>query len=130
MKTVLKVYFKLLAFIKNKEVLELKSLGFWRQGGRLYNLSEYFIDPQGQLYSKNSYTWELNHTRGKDILICSNGTMNNGSIINTLRTTTGRKVTVPRKNIHFNLLNDNHVITLVSKTDSRKLKVWDARYVG
>lgn len=130
MKTLFKLYFKVRALIQGKEVLELKSLGWWKQGGKVYNLREYYVDPKGQLYSRNGATWELNHRKGKDILICSNGTVNKSRLINTLRTIGGKKVTVSRKNIHFNLLNDNHVITLVSKTDSRKLKVWDSRYVG
>lgn len=107
---------------KPKEGLTLSNLGWYWQGAYTYNLSEYYVDKSGQLYSFNSHTWERNKSKDKDILICSNNTTNkNGDIINTLRTTSGIKVTVKRKDLKF----DEFKMTVleVRNTTPRHLKV-------
>lgn len=65
--------------------------------GVLYN---YLITDTGMLLSINTATWELDSKRGKDMLICSNGSINKqGWVHNSLRTTRGKKITVNRCDI-------------------------------
>ena len=65
--------------------------------GVLYN---YLITDTGMLLSINTATWELDSKKGKDILICSNGSINKqGLVHNSLRNIRGKKITVNRCDI-------------------------------
>lgn len=130
MKTVLKIYLGIIAFFGDRKVLELRSLGMHKQGGKEFNLKEYFLDSEGQLYSRNGGTWELNPRKGYDILKCSNNTYSKGDLINTLRTIGGNKVTVRRKDLNFNSLKTETVVMLIQNADShRKFSVMESLYV-
>ena len=109
-------------YLENRNVLELSPLAYFEHSGKLYNLSEYFVDKKGQLYSRNRSTWEIDPRKDKDILVCSNlSTTKSGEIINTLRTPSGTKVTINRKEIKFRSWNT--VKLKVTPVGTRHLKV-------
>lgn len=102
--------------------LEISSLGTYSQGGKKHNLSEYYVDREGQLYSRNTDTWELDSRSGRDLLICSNKNVNKlGSVVNSLRTTSRKKVTVRRESLKFNRFNVTKLN--VTKTGDRHFKI-------
>lgn len=113
--------------------LELAPLGFHHRPVKndVVNLDEYMIDKKGNLYSKNSLTWEVNKRFDKDMLICSNNsTNNNGEIVNTLRDIRGRKHTVVRNDLSFSTLkglNGSWSIVAKKKGD-RHLTVSSTKY--
>ena len=51
------------------DIIELSSLGYISRAGNIYDMSHYYLDITGQLYSRNSSSWEINRKSGKDILI-------------------------------------------------------------
>ncbi len=114
---------------KDEEIMQklvLTPLGDFTQNGKTYDLNAYFIDRNRKLYSRNLDTWEINHKKGKDILICSDGsTDNSGHIINSLRTEIGDKVTIRRSNMNFfALVRRNGAVVLdVKPTGTRHLKI-------
>jgi len=101
--------------------------------GVFSDLTNYFIDELGNLYSQNPYTWELNKQKGKDLLICSDNTQDKyGNIINSLRDTKGYKVTVRRKDLVYGRLKlHSPIITVkVLSTTPRHYKVLSHNKVG
>lgn len=72
--------------------------------GKTVDLSQYYIDEAGQLYSGNLLTWEINKRMNRDLLICSNNCIQGTAIINSLRGDCGTKVTLARKTLKFNEL--------------------------
>jgi len=89
--------------------LELVPIGMYNlpSTGESQNLFDYYLDKNGNLYSINPDTWEINHKERRDILICSNhATDNSGNIVNSLRSRSGRKVTIKRMNLNFNQLKN------------------------
>lgn len=92
----------LITFWRSLGTLELSSLGYVEHKGTIYDLQDYFLDREGQLYSRNRNTWEIDPRKDKDILICSNmSETKSGIVVNTLRTKIGEKVTIPRKEMEF-----------------------------
>lgn len=66
------------------------------------NLKEYFIDEDGDLYSRNTNTYITNY--GKQLEKLSNNCSNSkGDLINSLRTIKGGKVTV-RRSVLVNMM--------------------------
>lgn len=93
---------------------------------KLVNLGQYFIDKEGNLYSTNPLTWEVNPKDKRDILVCSDKAGDaEGNIINSLKAPNGQKVTIRRNSLNFNTLaQENGTITAtVIKTTDRHLKV-------
>ena len=79
---------------RNIQVYRLKNY-YMPIVGIVVDLSEYLIDEEGDLYSLNDDTYFTKYgTRLKQL---SNHSFNgSGSIVNTFRSTTGRKVTIRR----------------------------------
>lgn len=121
-----------LGTIESKEVLTIVPIGSYiTSRGNEFDLSEYCVDKNNQLYSVNSYTWELDRKKGKDILKCSNmSTDNSGYIVNSLRDTNGNKVTIRRDDISFDLLSKKRpkLKLIVKKTTDRHLKLVKSVY--
>jgi len=87
--------------------LELAPIGEYTMPNlqKTVDLSRYFVDQNGNLYSSNPKTWEINSRKGKDILVCSNTALDSaGNIVNSLRGLDGKKVTLRRRDINFNSL--------------------------
>lgn len=64
--------------------------------GKIVDLSEYFIDIEGSVYSRNVRTYFTDY--GMLLEKLSDSSYNNsGSIVNSFRSTTGRKVTIRRQ---------------------------------
>lgn len=107
--------------------LELVSLGeCYFHNGKLYNLRDYFVDRNHNLYSRNGSSWEIKPNKGKDILICSDSAFSrSGVMVNSLRTIRGDKVTIARNRLDFNKLSilNNTVKLRVTNTTERHLKV-------
>lgn len=118
--------------LKTKNVITVVPIGSYTTSrGSEFNLSEYCVDKDNQLYSVNAYTWELDRKKGKDILKCSNmSTDNSGYIVNSLRDTNGNKVTIRRDCISFDLLSKTRptLKLIVSKTTDRHLKLVKSVY--
>ena len=85
------------------------------------NLKQYFVDQANNLYSCNLESWELNPPKGRDILKCSDKTVNSqGEIINTMRDIYGVKVTVSRPKLNFKSLkslNGSKTVEVLPKSD-------------
>lgn len=115
-------------FQSNKNKLTLVNLGknFYRNGV-WYDLSDYYVDRKGNLYSRNAGTWEVDPKKDKDILICSNNSTDKcGNIVNSLRSSKGRKVTIKRSQISYTKLikRGKSVVTIdVEKVGKRHLKI-------
>lgn len=92
---------------RNGEELHVRAIGNFRSpSNRVYVLSMYYVDRDNNLYSRNRSTWELSPRRGHDILKCSNGARDgSGRITNSIYTSGGAKVTIPRNAIEFNKLH-------------------------
>lgn len=103
--------------------LTLAPIGLWfrPKKGDVLDLRQYFVDKDNNLYSCNVDTWEINPTKGKDILRCSDKTLNaQGEIINTLRSTDHVKVTIRRPQLPFTSLekiNGSKKIAVIPRTD-------------
>jgi hypothetical protein len=91
-----------------------------------FDLRQYFVDKAGNLYSANLDTWELNHRKNRDLLKCSDSSINNSKlIVNSLRDIKGKKATIPRINLNFSsLVRKNGFVALeVEPTTSRHFKI-------
>ena len=76
----------------------LFTLGEYIHNGKVYDLSAYYIDTDGTLYSNNKDSYETNY--GEITITLSDGSSNKqGKTVNTLRDFRGRKVTILRENI-------------------------------
>ena len=117
-----KLWFKVRAFLNGEKTLVLKRIGNWKQGNRTYNLRDYFIDQDGNLYSNNWLSWEITHLH--QLLKCSDNTVNkSGKVHNTLRTVEGIKVTVVREKLirEFNNM-EQEIVVVVNPVTSRHFK--------
>lgn len=65
--------------------------------GLIVDLSEYFIDSQGDMYSLNNDTYFTKY--GIRLKILSNTAISNGNIVNSFRAKSGRKVTIRRSKL-------------------------------
>ena len=74
------------------------------------DLSEYYMDADGDLYSLNSYTYVTKF--GRRLYPLSNNSRSGGKIINTLRSTLGTKVTVSREVIKAYIVDKKREVTL------------------
>ena len=73
-------------------------LGSVEHNGIVYNLSAYFINDRGNLYSKNKDTYVTEF--GTYLVRLSDDSTNKlGKVVNTMRTEGGRKVTMTRESI-------------------------------
>jgi hypothetical protein len=100
MKRLILTYIEIFLELFNHSSLECKlfCLGIIKQRGVEYDLSAYFIDEQGTLYSKNRDSYETDY--GTSTLTLSDGSVNKlGKIVNTLRDSKGRKVTLTRESL-------------------------------
>ena len=87
--------------------LELAPLGIYTlpKSKEQVDLSHYYLDNKGNLYSINRDTWEINHQEKRDILICSNDSLDKSNfVVNSLRATNRKKVTIRRKDLNFKTL--------------------------
>jgi len=112
---------------EDKMVLKLAPIGTYNtKAGNSFDLREYFVDTNGNLYSANLDTWEVNHKHGRDILRCSDASMNrNRDIVNSLRDAKGYKATIARKKLNFfELVKKNgHVAVVVTNSTPRHMRV-------
>lgn len=94
----------------NLTYLELAPIGYYLTStGRLYDLSYYYVDKDENLYSRNPLTWEVNPVKSRDILKCSDSSVDKqGYIVNSMRSTKGWKVTIRRKNLKFEYLKSKN----------------------
>lgn len=78
---------------------KLYKLGFYVMPikGRVVDLSQYFVDESGDLYTQNKRTHFT--TYGMVLKPCSNFSYKGSLLVNTLRDTLGTKVTIPRKKL-------------------------------
>ena len=85
-------------FDKSTKRPRLFCLGSIEHNNNVYNLSAYFIDDQGTLYSKNRDTYVTEF--GTYYVTLSDGSTNKlGKVVNTMRSEDGRKVTMTRESI-------------------------------
>ncbi len=111
-----------------RQLLKVRPIGEYTTArGTTFDLSEYCVDSNNNLYSFNPKTWELNPQKGMDTLRCSDKSLDNqGHIVNSLRDTKGNKVTIRRDYIRFNMLGwlGRPTINLVvKKTTERHLEL-------
>jgi len=102
--------------------LRLVSLGEYNNS----DLSRYFIDRDGNLYSRNGLSWEINPVKDRDLLkLSNNSTDKSGNIVNSFRDTKGNKVTVPRNRFNYYVLKDHYgfIDLEVASVTPRHLKV-------
>lgn len=108
-------------------VLTLAPIGIYHtKAGNVFDLREYFVDKNNNLYSANLDTWEINHRKNRDILKCSDKSFNqNGDLVNSLRDSRGYKATIARKNLNFQKLSFNNgvVSVIMEETTPRHFKV-------
>ena len=104
-----------------KKVLVLRSLGEVFSNGKMRDLSRYYVDTSWNLYSTNPNTWEVNPAKQRDMLLCSNDSVDKqGNIVNSLRDAKGIKVTIRRKDIMPNGITKQ---VIVDQTTPRHFKV-------
>ena len=65
--------------------------------GLIVDLSEYFIDSQGDMYSLNNDTYFTKY--GIRLKILSNESITSGNVVNSFRAKSGRKVTIRRSKL-------------------------------
>jgi hypothetical protein len=85
--------------------LKVYRLGFYTMpvSKIVVDLSEYFIDEEGDMYSLNNDTYFTKF--GIRLKQLSNGSYNqSGKLINTFRDVTGRKVTIDRQSLRTKML--------------------------
>ena len=87
---------------KDVRIVQLFSLGVFKspKTGRTYDLSEYLIDSEGDLYSKNSGTYVTKYGRRLEKL-------SNNLAMNSLRDKRGIKVTIRREVLKEMLANNS-----------------------
>lgn len=101
---------------KDREIINMVSLGLFTHGGKEHDLSSYYVDELGNLYSTNGLSWEINHKDKRDILICSDKARNRqGQIVNSLRSNKGVKVTIRRKDINYWLLKEKNPVYSIKR---------------
>lgn len=97
--------------------------------GEQVDLSEYYLDKFGNLYSANPDTWEVNPIKKRNLLICSNNCINkSGDMINSLRSKGRKKVTIARKKLSWKeLANTNGIVEVIgTKSTNRHINVTSA----
>ena len=102
--------------------LRLVSLGEFKGS----NLSNYFMDKDSNLYSRNGLSWEINPVKDRDLLkLSNNSTDNSGNTVNSFRDSKGKKVTVRRDYFNYYVLKDHYgfIDIEVAKVTSRHFKV-------
>lgn len=87
--------------VKDARSVQLFSLGEFKapNTGKIHDLSEYFIDSEGDLYSKNTTTYVTKYGRRLEKL-------SNNLTMNSLRDKRGIKVTISRKVLKTMLANN------------------------
>lgn len=122
---VLELFNRAKYLFSHEKILRLKPINVHYQGSKGFDLHSYYIDENNKLYSRNPKTWEINPRKGHDILLCSDKSFNqNGDMHNTMRTTrTGRKVTVTRKSIRFNMVRNPVEVFVVKQATDRKFTI-------
>jgi len=110
---------------QEKNRMILAPIGTYRTIYNDYDLRQYFVDRLGNLYSANLDTWEINKKKNRHILKCSDSSVSNGKIVNSLRDVHGKKATIPRVNLVFGILmrNNGHVEVEGEFITSRHIKV-------
>lgn len=114
-------------YLMGYRALKLAPVGVYLSpSGILARLNDYAVDIEGNLYSKNGGSWEINHLKGRDLLRCSDDSFtSSGMLVNSLRSTNGRKVTIPRHKLKYDKLSTlNGVISIkVKATTDRHFKI-------
>ena len=86
--------------------LKVYRLGFYvmPESKTVVDLSEYFIDEEGDIYSLNNDTYFTKY--GIRLKQLSNSSFNqSGKLINTFRATSGRKVTIDRQSLRIKMVS-------------------------
>lgn len=112
--------------VEQNNQLVLAPVGTYKTQHKEYDLREYFVDKKGNLYSANLDTWEINHTKGRDLLKCSDKSFNkSGHLVNSLRDTRGIKATVARHKFNYRELKESNgfVVLDCDKTTNRHFKI-------
>jgi len=102
--------------------LRLVSLGVYKGS----DLSRYFIDQNGDLYSRNKDSWEINPVKHQDLLkLSNNSTDKSGQIVNSFRDVKGNKITIRRNNFNYYTLRGcyGYIDLVVSPVGARHLRV-------
>lgn len=92
--------------------LKVYRLGFYRlpSTGIMSDLSEYFIDEEGDVFSLNDDTYFTKY--GIRLKQLSNGAYTNGLLVNSFRDRQGKKVTISRNKLKS--MRDSGMFELVS----------------
>ncbi len=113
--------------MQEKNKMKLAPIGVYNTAtGKTFDLRDYYVDYKGTLYSINYGTWEIDPKNRRDVLICSDNSVDkSGHVVNSLRDTKGNKVTIRRSNLSFKKLSDkNGYLELrANKLGSRHLNV-------
>ena len=113
-KSVLKEMASMLGVGQQKPI-KLYNLGTYKLPNKdiSVDLSEYYMDADGDLYSLNTYTYVTKF--GRRLYPLSHNSRSGGRIINTLRSTLGTNVTVSREVIKAYIVDKKREATLGTK---------------